>query len=119
MFEAGFANGFGNGSAAYCVCVSDLNSAVTRQVPTDAPPRVGLHKLHLMGATRKPPKHPLSLTAHKLFHNLSHGNPNMSFPEPTPPTGSESGVHSDSVRTELRGCVFRGVKGFFAKYFEG
>ncbi len=36
-----------------------------------------------------------------------------------PSIGPESEVDSAAVYLELRGCVFRGVKGFFAKYFEG
>lgn len=46
--------------------------------------------------------------------------PSMSLdPEPRPPTGNESEVGIDSIRAELSGCVFRHVKGFFAKYFAG
>ncbi|KAK3943566.1 hypothetical protein QBC46DRAFT_361833 [Diplogelasinospora grovesii] len=44
-----------------------------------------------------------------------------SKPEPRPsqePTGDASEAGSDSIRTELSGCVFRHVKGFYAKYFE-
>lgn len=40
-------------------------------------------------------------------------------PRPSPePTGDASEASSDSIQTELSGCVFRHVKGFYAKYFE-